>query len=70
MDIPAEYDDGHFSPRSGMLDFVLFRLVKLLIKIAGLSDMFGFKIEVPKREGSLKDKTRAIYLDMQVRRAL
>ncbi|THH06716.1 hypothetical protein EW145_g3894 [Phellinidium pouzarii] len=29
------------------------------------SDMFGFKIEVPKREGSLKDKTRPIYLDMQ-----
>ncbi|EJD02200.1 cysteine desulfurase [Fomitiporia mediterranea MF3/22] len=27
--------------------------------------MFGFKIEVPKREGSLKDKTRPIYLDMQ-----
>jgi hypothetical protein len=30
-----------------------------------LVDMFGFKIEVPKREGSLKDKTRPIYLDMQ-----
>jgi cysteine desulfurase len=29
--------------------------------------MFGFKIEVPKREGSLQDKTRPIYLDMQVR---
>ena len=29
--------------------------------------MFGFKVEVPKREGNLKDKTRPIYLDMQVR---
>ena len=32
-----------------------------------LLDMLGFKVEVPKREGSLKDKTRPIYLDMQVR---
>ena len=32
-----------------------------------LKDMYGFKIEVPKREGSLKDKPRPIYLDMQVR---
>lgn len=30
--------------------------------------MFGFKIEVPRREGTLKDKTRPIYLDMQVRK--
>ena len=30
--------------------------------------MFGFKIEVPNREGSLKDKTRPIYLDMQGRK--
>ncbi|KAL1709646.1 cysteine desulfurase NFS1 [Schizophyllum commune] len=29
------------------------------------SDMLGFNLEVPKREGSLKEKTRPIYLDMQ-----
>ncbi|KAL5511373.1 NFS1 [Sanghuangporus vaninii] len=29
------------------------------------ADMLGFKVEVPKREGSLKDKTRPLYLDMQ-----
>ena len=28
--------------------------------------MLGFNLEVPKREGSLKEKTRPIYLDMQV----
>ncbi|KAJ4475695.1 cysteine desulfurase NFS1 [Lentinula aciculospora] len=29
------------------------------------SDMLGFKLELPQREGSLKEKTRPIYLDMQ-----
>ncbi|RDB21420.1 Cysteine desulfurase, mitochondrial [Hypsizygus marmoreus] len=29
------------------------------------SDMLGFKLEMPRREGSLKEKTRPIYLDMQ-----
>ncbi|KAJ7572051.1 pyridoxal phosphate-dependent transferase [Mycena floridula] len=29
------------------------------------SDMLGFKLEMPQREGSLKEKTRPIYLDMQ-----
>jgi cysteine desulfurase len=29
------------------------------------SDMLGFKLEVPRREGSLTEKTRPIYLDMQ-----
>ncbi|KAF8201784.1 pyridoxal phosphate-dependent transferase [Pholiota molesta] len=28
-------------------------------------DMLGFKLEAPRREGSLEDKTRPIYLDMQ-----
>lgn len=28
--------------------------------------MLGFKLEMPQREGSLKEKTRPIYLDMQV----
>ena len=31
------------------------------------ADMLGFKLEVPRREGSLTGKTRPIYLDMQVR---
>ncbi|KAF9469224.1 cysteine desulfurase NFS1 [Collybia nuda] len=29
------------------------------------SDMLGFKLEMPRREGSLKEKARPIYLDMQ-----
>ncbi|KAJ7940208.1 cysteine desulfurase NFS1 [Mycena leptocephala] len=29
------------------------------------SDMLGFKLEMPVREGSMKEKTRPIYLDMQ-----
>ncbi|KAJ3876564.1 pyridoxal phosphate-dependent transferase [Lentinula edodes] len=29
------------------------------------SDMLGFKIEMPQREGTLQEKTRPIYLDMQ-----
>lgn len=29
--------------------------------------MLGFKLEVPKREGSTEEKIRPIYLDMQVR---
>lgn len=32
--------------------------------------MLGFKLEMPVREGSLKEKTRPIYLDMQVRKAV
>lgn len=33
-------------------------------------DMLGFKLEVPRREGTLKGKARPIYLDMQVRHSL
>lgn len=33
-----------------------------------LVDMLGFKLEMPQREDSLKDKARPIYLDMQVLR--
>ncbi|KAF9024349.1 cysteine desulfurase NFS1 [Hymenopellis radicata] len=29
------------------------------------SDMLGFKLQVPQREGSVKEKIRPIYLDMQ-----
>ncbi|KAF9013949.1 cysteine desulfurase NFS1 [Cyathus striatus] len=29
------------------------------------ADMLGFKLEMPRREDSVKDKTRPIYLDMQ-----
>ena len=31
--------------------------------------MLGFKLETPKREDSVKDKARPIYLDMQASRA-
>jgi cysteine desulfurase len=30
--------------------------------------MLGFKLEAPRREGSMSDKVRPIYLDMQVLR--
>jgi cysteine desulfurase len=30
-------------------------------------DMLGFKLELPQREDSATEKTRPIYLDMQVR---
>jgi len=33
-------------------------------------DMLGFKLEVPRREETLKGKARPIYLDMQVRYCL
>lgn len=29
--------------------------------------MLGFKFDMPRRESTLKDKARPIYLDMQVR---
>lgn len=32
--------------------------------------MLGFKLDVPHREGSVEAKTRPIYLDMQVEKAL
>ncbi len=31
--------------------------------------MLGFKLQVPQREGSVKEKIRPIYLDMQVGQA-
>lgn len=39
---------------------VPWRLTMLLV------DMLGFKLDMPNREKSLTDKTRPIYLDMQV----
>ena len=30
------------------------------------ADMLGFKLGIPHPDGSLKEKTRPIYLDMQV----
>ena len=64
VDLPSTFkDDGHFTPRSG--EFGRTRVRSVLTR---KPDMFGFKIEVPKREGTLKDKTRPIYLDMQVRK--
>ena len=34
------------------------------------TDMLGFKLELPQREGGITKKTRPIYLDMQVSDAL
>lgn len=31
----------------------------------GVVEMLGFKLESPRREGSMEAKTRPIYLDMQ-----
>lgn len=31
----------------------------------GTVEMLGFKLESPRRESAMKDKTRPIYLDMQ-----
>ena len=66
VDIPAEYD-SHFTPRAGGLIITPLSNRVPDNLFCAFADMFGFKVEVPKREGSLKDKTRAIYLDMQVR---
>lgn len=66
MDLPSTFqDDGHFSPRSGEKSELQYSLHILIF-----SDMLGFKVEIPKREGNLKDKTRPIYLDMQVRSSI
>jgi hypothetical protein len=32
--------------------------------------MLGFKLEMPRREGSVNEKIRPIYLDMQVRASI
>lgn len=66
VDVPSTYqDDNLFSPRPGGFTHVSYprtRPTKTLF-----SDMLGFKLEVPRREGTLKGKARPIYLDMQVR---
>lgn len=40
--------------------------VSILLRVS-LLDMLGFKLDMPRREDSMKEKTRPIYLDMQVR---
>lgn len=65
VDLPATYqDEAHFTPRSGTS---LHCYVTYDYYMASPPDMLGFKLEVPRREGSLTAKTRPIYLDMQVR---
>jgi hypothetical protein len=64
VEVPSSYhDETHLAPRAGS-----HRIVQSLIS-RGLFlnlDMLGFKVEMPKREGSLRETTRPIYLDMQV----
>jgi cysteine desulfurase len=63
VDLPSTYqDESHFTPRSGTQYSSAYIHVFLIV-----SDMLGFKLEMPVREGSMKEKTRPIYLDMQVR---
>jgi len=65
VDLPATYqDEAHFTPRSGTF---LHCNVTYDYYMASFPDMLGFKLEVPRREGSLTTKIRPIYLDLQVR---
>lgn len=66
VDVPATYqEDAYFTPRSGKYIHSLHSP-----EITFQTDMLGFKLELPKREGSVTEKARPIYLDMQVRYAL
>ena len=38
--------------------------------INSITDMLGFKLELPQREDGITKKTRPIYLDMQVKATL
>jgi len=69
VDVPSTYqDDNLFSPRPG--GSIQTRLSGAQLTQKPVSDMLGFKLEGPRREGTLKGKTRPIYLDMQVRYSL
>ncbi|KAG6862061.1 hypothetical protein C0995_007191 [Termitomyces sp. Mi166 len=62
VDVPSSYE-GHIAPRAGVFSDILleFDLAPHKKKL----DMLGFKVEMPRREDSLTQKTRPIYLDMQ-----
>jgi len=69
VDVPSTYqDDNLFSPRPG--GSIRTRYPRVRLTERPFSDMLGFKLEVPRREGTLKGKARPIYLDMQVRYTL
>ena len=69
VDVPSTYqDDNLFSPRPGGHIHIGYPRARLIER--QISDMLGFKLEAPRREGTLKGKARPIYLDMQVRRSL
>ena len=69
VDVPSTYqDDNLFSPRPGGSMGTMHPRTRLTER--SFPDMLGFKLEVPRREGTLKGKARPIYLDMQVRYTL
>lgn len=60
MDVPSTYqEESHFTPRPGMYPTYRKKSSHSLL------DMLGFKLDVKRREGSVKEKIRPIYLDMQ-----
>jgi hypothetical protein len=40
-------------------------LISIYPRLMSVTDMLGFKLEMPRREDSVSDKVRPIYLDMQ-----
>jgi cysteine desulfurase len=62
MDVPSALKDDMFTPRPGQY----ISLGTLLLAHSLSLDMLGFKLEMPTREGSVEQKERPIYLDMQV----
>jgi cysteine desulfurase len=63
VDIPSTYEDeSHFAPRAGNSS-----PFKPTLVIKFLTDMLGFKLELPQREDGITKKARPIYLDMQVK---
>ena len=66
VEVPSSYEgEDHFAPRAGELASLTetnnLRLLGIIC-----SDMLGFKLEAPTREGGVGEQIRPIYLDMQV----
>ena len=69
VDVPSTYqDDNLFGPRPGGSTHARYSRARLTG--SPFSDMLGFKLELSRREETLKSKARPIYLDMQVRESL
>ena len=66
VEVPSSYEgEDHFTPRAGELAFPVRANEQSSLSVIG-SDMLGFKLEASTREGSVGEKIRPIYLDMQV----